>query len=85
MKTTLLIILSVMGAYLVLGIYLLWSRSYRVNKFRSRLRTGELCTFYLCEEKEVGNVISIDGDHIIVSDANGDRYPIHITNIYPYL
>lgn len=57
-------------------------RSYNVDEFRRTAQTGDMCEFFIGEDRHFGQITAYDNDQVVVDTPFGS----HITyrsNIYP--
>ncbi len=79
MNTTLIITLAII---LALGACHFCTLDYRYRKFKKNVKPGDPVRFYIGEEKDSGELISVDGCIATIRTIEGVK-SIYIDNMYP--
>jgi len=80
MNTTLIITLT--AIILSLSACHFCTLDYRYRKFKRNVKSGDPVRFYIGEEKDTGELISIDGCIATIRTIEGVK-SVYIDNIYP--
>jgi hypothetical protein len=66
---------------IILGVAWIVFQSEKLNRFRKRMRPGDICIIYIDNDRVPARVIKIEGDQVIVTH-NGKVYIRRIDEVY---
>jgi hypothetical protein len=73
----------VLALAVFVGVAYVCAMLYRVKTFRNTAAPGDICVFYIDEDRCIGKIEKIDGDTFYITSFSGNIYVRNIDDIYP--